>query len=89
MSGKTLAKEAAEVEALDPWDPSLWEGDADLDPDRKRAWYYDWTPDKELSGDLEGCLVWLCRECAEALGDLVSHASDDEYTDYPCWRCGR
>jgi len=54
-----------------------------------RAWYYDWTPDKSLSNDPEGNLCWLCDDCANDLGGLVSHASEDDLNDSTCWRCGK
>ena len=56
---------------------------------RHRAWYYDWTPDKSLSNDPEGNLCWLCDDCANDLGGLVSHASEDDLNDSTCWRCGK
>lgn len=54
-----------------------------------RAWYYDWTPDRELSNDPEGNLAWLCDRCADERGDLVSHAGEDDLNDSHCWRCNR
>ncbi len=55
---------------------------------RHTAWYYDWTPGQLLSDDPEGNLCWLCDRCAQELGDWVSHASDDNLNEQPCWRCG-
>jgi len=56
-----------------------------------RAWYYDWSPDHRYAGeDPDGAIIaWLCDECAAKAGDLVSHASEDELNDTPCWVCGR
>jgi len=58
------------------------------------AWYYDQTDNLEVYNDLLGYnpdgdrLVWLCDQCAEELGDKVSHASEDSFYDCSCWRCG-
>ncbi len=56
-----------------------------------KAWYYDWTEDRQYAQDPTGesNLAWLCDECAEQAGDEVSWAGEDSDYEHPCWHCGR
>ena len=50
------------------------------EPESELAWYYYWEFNPPE-------LVWLCRECAEELGEKVQFASTDSLCDSRCWHC--
>lgn len=52
-------------------------------------WYYVWDEElvRELIGEDESNIAWLCETCAEELGEAVSFASSDSLCGQKCWRC--